>query len=100
DRFAGSGRVTEAEAPTGPRVLAVVLLGQLELVGGPLQIDAAILLVPLQLSLRDRRLAVAVAVQLRLDLCRRDQLGQHSGQRVDLVAAQLPARREPTGGVA
>ena len=93
DRLAGCSGVAEAEAPARARVLAVVLLGQLELVGSLLEVDAEILLVLLGLELGGRG-AVAVAVQVGLDLRGRDQLGQHSGERVDLVAAQLRARGE------
>src|SRR5207247_11201315 len=85
--------MTEAVAPGRARVLADVLFRQRQLVG---QLDAEIVLV-LLLDLRlggglDR--AVPVAVQLRLDLRRRDQLGKHPGERVDLLAAELGARGE------
>src|SRR2546430_16913184 len=91
--------MTEAVAPGRARVLADVLLRQRQLAG---QLDAEVVLV-LLLDLRlggclDR--AVPVAVQLRLDLRRRDQLGQHPGERVDLVPAELGARGEAAGAPA
>ena len=53
--------------------------------------DAEIFLVLLGLGLVA---VLAVAVRLGPDLRGRDQLGQHPGERVDLVTAQLRARGE------
>ena len=93
DRLARRGRMAEAVAPGRTRILADVLLRELQLFR---QLDAEVVLF-LLFDLRlggGLALAVAVAVQLRLDLRCRDQLGQHPRERVDLVPAQLGARGE------
>jgi hypothetical protein len=93
DRLAGRGRVAEPVAAVRTRVLALVLLGELELLRPLLEVDAEILLFLLGLGDGLRGLTVAVPVLLR-GLRRGDHLRQHPGQRVDLVATQLCARGE------
>ncbi len=83
----------EAVPPARAGVAARVLLGKHEVVGKLLQVDAEVVVILLGLGLRLLD-GGAVAVQLRLDLSRGDHLGQHPGERVDLVAAQLRARGE------
>ena len=97
DRLAGGGRVAEAEAPARAGILALVLRRKLELLVRLLEVDAEIVLFLVLGGLLDRG---AVAVQLRLDLGGRDQLGQHPRQRVDLVAAELRSRGEPRRALA
>jgi hypothetical protein len=88
DRLAGSGGVAEPEAADSPGILlgcglAFVVLDLLVL---PLLVVFGLLV----------RVAVGVTVAvLGLFLVPRDQLGQHSGERVDLVAAELGAGGEP-----
>ncbi len=94
DRLAGRRRVAEAEAPRrariGPRVdvLVGVLVG--------LALEQAELVLRLLLDrvrdLDDRCVAVAVAV-LGLALVRVQELGEHSGERVDLMPAELGLAR-------
>ena len=91
DRLAGRRRVAEAVAPHRAGILA----GELRLVVGVGllvgRLELVLLVGVLGLELR-LGVAVAVAVQvLGLALVRRDQLGQHPGERVDLVLAQLGA---------
>ena len=85
----GRGRVAEAVAADGARILAdealvgllvVLVLGELVLVLGLLGLELGHVAV-----------AVPVLLLLGLALVRRDQLGQHPGERVDLVLAQLGA---------
>ena len=61
DRLARCGRMAEAVAPARARVLAVVLLGELELVCALLEVDAEVFLVLLGLGLVA---VLAVAVRL------------------------------------
>ena len=89
DRLAGGGRVPEAVAPLRAGILLGRELGlRLFLFVGALELE---LLVLFLVHLRE---AVAVPVQLGRLLVRGDQLGQHPGERVDLVPAQLGAGRE------
>ncbi len=92
DRLARGSRVAEAVAPARARIAAGRRLGQLELLQDPLEVDAEVFLLFVGLDLL--RGCAAVAVQLGLDLGRGDQLGQHSRERVDLVASELGARGE------
>ena len=89
DRLAGGGRMSEAVPALRPRVLRDRRL----VVGidlGVVSLLAVVLVVG-----QVRLVVVAVAVRrLRLPLVTRDQLGQHAGERVDLVPAQLGARAE------
>ena len=66
--------------------------GQLELVGALLEVDAEVFLVLLGLGLVGPFSPLPFVSALALG--GRDQLGQHAGERVDLVAAQLGARGE------
>ena len=61
---------------------------------GPVLLEVFLLVVRALLELHGVPVAVAVPV-LRFVLVPGDQLGQHPGERVDLVAAQLRSRREP-----
>ena len=95
DRLARGGRVTEAVAPDRAGVgacqdgLVGLFLGS-ELVG--------LLVLLVGLELLERR---AVSVQRRLvRLDGRDELREHPGERVDLVAPQLGAGGEPRRPVA
>ena len=90
DRLAGSGRVAEAVAADRARVLLRrKLLGDLELLLGVVAVLAVlavlVLLVVLVLLLD------LLEADLGLALRGGDQLGQHPGERVHLVAAQLGA---------
>ena len=93
DRLARRGRMAEAVAADRAGILLRrELLRQRLLVG----LDDASRPRPrssssLRLELLDRRRAVAVAVRLLVALRRRDQLGEHPGERVDLVAAERGA---------
>ena len=82
--------MAEAVAAFGTRVLLRRELRLGLVVLRPLELEVLLLFL---LDLDDG--AVAVPVQLGRLLVRGDQLGQHSRERVDLVAAQLRARREP-----
>ena len=89
DRLARRGRVTEAIAPRGAGILADERLVGL-LVD---ELEILVLLVVLLLDeLRDAPVRASVAVLLDVALGRRDQLGQHPGECVDLVAPQRCAR--------
>src|SRR6185437_3151629 len=94
DRLARRGRVAEPVAPARTGILACVLRRELKLVVGLLEVDAEIVFLLLGLG-GGLLVAVSVAVQLRLDLRRGDQLGEHPGERVDLVAAKLGSGRKP-----
>jgi hypothetical protein len=91
DGLAGCGRVAEAIAADGAgiraceRLVGLGLLVDVSVVGG---LELVLLLDVLRLEL-DRAVAVHV---LGLALVRRDQLGQHPRERVDLVLPQLRAR--------
>src|SRR4029078_7115995 len=82
DRLAGCGRMAEAEAAHGARVVLLVELALLVL-------QVAVLRLFVVLGLLDC-MAVPVPV-LGLLLVTRDQLGEHPGERVDLVSAELSA---------
>ena len=86
DRLPRRGRVAEAVAPRGAGVVAgeAGLVGLLRLVG---EVDVLLVLFLLD-ELRDAAVRGAVAVLLGAPLGRGDQLGEHSRERVDLVAAQ------------
>ncbi len=86
DRLPGRRGVTEPVAARSAGILTpeAWLLGLLRLVD---EVDVLLVLVLLD-ELRDAAIRRAVAVLLRAPLGRRDQLGQHPRQRVDLVAAQ------------
>src|SRR5581483_7358976 len=89
DRLAGRGRMAEAVAAPGARVLRRLQL----LVGLRLALEREVVLVLLLVGgLLDRGGAVRAAVLV--PLVGGDQLGQHSGQRVHLVAAELGAGGE------
>jgi hypothetical protein len=86
DRLAGRGRVAEAVAARGAEVLALEA-GWLGLLVD--ELDVLVLLVlDLLHELRDGAVAGAVAVLVRAPLRRRDQLRQHPGEGVDLVAPE------------
>ncbi len=88
DRLARCGRMAEAVAALGARVVAVEALGLVAV------LLAVQLVLVLERFLGFRvRLGVTVAVLLLLELAlvRRDQLRQHPRERVDLVLAQLGA---------
>ena len=95
DRLARRGRVAEAVAADGARVVLLRLLGKLRFLD--LDDERRVLVLVLDLLLlellRRRRVAVAVPVAVRLvvALARGDELGEHPGERVDLVAAERGA---------
>ena len=94
DRLARRGRMAEPVAADRTRVRARVVLVLLDLfvenvLGGILRR----LVLVVRFSVDDLA-AVAVSVRLRFLLVRRDQLGEHAGERIDLVAAQLGAGGE------
>ncbi len=99
DRLAGGGRVAEAVAARSARIrddrddLVVVLVAV-----RVRERQIVLVLVVLLDELADEDVAVAVPVPVpdRL-LVRGDQLGEHPGERVHLVAAQLGAGGEPGG---
>ena len=91
DRLAGRGRVAESEAAHRTRIgcgqrldgLDLTVLGDLTVLAGGL------LLVVL-----DLRKDAAVFALLRLGLVRRNELGEHARERIDLVTTKLRARLE------
>ena len=83
DGLPGSGRMAEAVAALRTRVF---LEHELRLLVLRLLLELEVVFLLLRLDLRQD---CAVAVQLGLLLVRRDQLRQHSRQRVDLVPPQL-----------
>ena len=97
DRLAGGGRVAEAVAPLGARVL---VRRRRELVGLAVvvELDGDVVLVLFlfldELLGGDGAVAVAPLPFAVLLLDRGDQLGEHPGERVHLVAAQLGAGGE------
>ena len=97
DRLAGSGRVAEAVAAHGAGVLRSGERGRL--VVFVLAFDGRRgleLVLGLFVLLRLLGMAVPVPVAVLAALLRGgDQLGEHPGERVDLVAAQLGAGGEP-----
>src|SRR5947208_13976040 len=92
DGLAGRRRMTEPVAADRARVRAGpagrLLLGFLE------RVIRRILGRLVVLFLLDDRLLERDTVPVRMPLMRRDQLGQHPGERVDLVAAKLRSRGE------
>ena len=96
DRLSGGGRMAEAEAADGP---GIVGRGRLSVVGFAGELVLELLLVLLDSLGELGAVPIPVSV-LELLLVPRDQLGQHPGERVGLVAAQLRARGEPRGSVA
>ena len=98
DRLPGGRGVAEAEAPDCARVVprrdgfGDLLFVRVLVRAGLLEVF--LLVVRALLELHGVPVAVAVPV-LRFVLVPGDQLGQHPGERVDLVAAQLRSRREP-----
>ena len=93
NRLTRRGRVAEAVAPRGARVVAAehALVG---LVVDDPRVDVVVLVVEVGRLAVDRLGAVPVPVLLGITLIRRDQLGQHAGERVNLVAPELrPGRR-------
>ena len=96
DRLAGRGRVAEAVAARRARVVArerrlLVARRRRSTPASKSSSSSS----SSALDLDDARaVAVAVAVLVGVALVRGDQLGQHPGERVDLVAAQLGAGRE------
>ena len=86
DRLARRGRVAEAVAANGAWILAdEALLGLVLALRPRRQLVLVLALLRLELGV-----AVPVAVLvLRVALVGRDQLGQHPGERVDLVLAEL-----------
>ena len=95
DRLPRRGRVAEAVAADGAGVVLHRLLGELRVLD--LDDERRVLVLVLDLLLLEllgrRRMAVAVPVAVRLvvALARGDQLGEHPGERVDLVAAERGA---------
>ena len=96
DRLAGGRRVAEAVASRRARVLA----GERRLVRVEVDdagIEVVVLLVELGRlgvgGLDAVAVAVSVPVLLGVALIRRDQLGQHSGERIDLMAPEIGSRR-------
>jgi hypothetical protein len=85
DCLARSGRMAEAEAPDGTRIGSGGILDRFDL--------ALLHVVVLDLGrlLVDRS---AVLLMLRLRLVRGDQLGEHAGERIHLMAAKLGTRLE------
>ena len=98
DRLARRGRVPEPVAARRARIVAGVagLLGFLGLVVGELGV-LLVLVLRLLDELGDGAVRGAVAVLLGAPLGGRDQLGQHPGERVDLVAAERGAGRGGRG---
>src|SRR5262249_61459642 len=89
DRLPGGGRMPEPVAADGAGILrSRQRLGQL-LAGVRCELQLVVGLVVLVGLLR-----VTVAVAVRGLLVRRDELGQHAGERVDLVTAKLSAGPE------
>ena len=85
--------MAEAEPADGPRIGA----GELVVEGGVVDEPGVVVVVLLvDLGFRDRAVrhavAVPVAVLLRRPLRRGDELGEHSRESVDLMAAKLGAR--------
>ena len=95
DRLAGRGRMAEAvaadRAGVGARVRLVILASSSSTSSAESSTGSSSSSASLR---RPRRRRVAVPVRLRFLLVRRDQLGEHAGERVDLVAAQLGAGGE------
>jgi hypothetical protein len=96
DRLPRCRRVAEAEAADGARVpLGRKREGQIGValaLGGPRRLELVLLFF---VGFDIGSVAVPVAIErLRRLLRRGDQLGQHPGERVDLVAAELGAGRE------
>ena len=91
DRLPRGRRMAEAIAALGARVLTLVLRRQL-LVVLVLGLAQLVVLVDLWLGL-GVPVAVAVLVLEGRALIRGDQLGEHPGERVDLMPSQLRARR-------
>ena len=91
DRLPRGGRMPEAIAALGARVLTLVLRRQL-LVVLVLGLAQLVVLVDLLLGL-GVPVAVAVLVFECRALIRGDQLGEHPGERVDLMPSQLRTRR-------
>ncbi len=94
DRLARGGRMAEAVAADGAGVVGHRLLGKLRVLD--LDDEGRILVLVLDLLLlellRGCRVAVAVPVGgFVVPLARGDQLGEHPGERVDLVAAERGA---------
>src|SRR4051794_41877869 len=99
--------MAEAVAADGARVVLLRLLGKFRLLD--LDYECRVLVFVLDLLLlellRRRGVAVAVPVCLVVALARGDELGEHPGERVDLVAAErraggrarAPACRHPPG---
>ena len=96
DRLAGRGRVAEPVAANRAGVVLLRLLGELRL--RDVDDEGRVLVLVLDLLLlelldgRGVAVAVPVAVGLVVALARGDQLGEHPGERVDLVAAEHGAR--------
>ena len=91
----GGRRVAEAVAPRRARILA----GERRLFGVDVDdagVEVVVLLVELDRlavgGLDARAVPVPVAVLLGVALIRGDQLGQHSGERIDLVAPEIGSR--------
>jgi hypothetical protein len=93
DRLPGGGRVPEAVAPYRARILALPL-ARLVLVGLVRNAELVLRLVLLGLGRLFGDGRRAVAVRTGVLLVARDQLRQHPGERVHLVAAKLRARGE------
>ena len=89
--------MTEAVAADGARVVLLRLLGEFRVLDLDDEGRVLVLVLDLQLLelLHRRRLAVAVSVpvggRLVVALAGGDELGQHPGERVDLVAAERGA---------
>ena len=90
DRLPRRRRVAEAKAPLGAGVVVLGLLVLVLVVVRPRLLG--------ELFVLGLVVPVAVPVLLAL-LVLRDELGEHPGQRVDLVAAELGPRREPRRAV-
>jgi len=88
DRLARRGRMAESVAADRARIL---LRRQLRLLLGSLVLAADVVVLVFLLDRLDVHLAVAVRVVVLL--ARGDQLGEHPGERVDLVLAERGARR-------
>ena len=92
DRLARSGGVAEAVAPGGPGVGPGEAVVALVLDDPYVLVVLVVFGVRLELGCRrDLAVPVAVSVFLGLALVGRDQLGQHAGERIDLVSAQICA---------
>ncbi len=95
DRLARRRRVAEAVAADGPWVVLYRLRGKLRVLDLDDERGIFVFVLDLQLLelLRGRAVAVSVPIRLVVALAGGDELGQHPGERVDLVAAQRGAGR-------